>query len=49
MSHKIVDSSPDTEEDVKNTSNPDKLLCECTGKGEVCPGQNQGDGEDKDK
>ena len=47
MSHKVVDSSANAEKDVQDTSNPDELLGECTGKGEVGPGQNQSDGENK--
>lgn len=49
MSHKVVDSSSNAEEDVQNTSYPDELLCECPGKGEICPGQNQGNDEDENE
>ena len=49
VSHKVVDSSANTEKDIQDTSNPDELLGECTGKGEVCPGENQRDGENKNE
>lgn len=49
MPYKVIDSCPNAEEDVQNASNPDKLLCESASEGEVCPRQNQGDGEDKNK
>ena len=49
MSHKIVDSGANAEKDIQNTSDPNELLCKCTGEGEVCPGQNQSDGEDKNE
>lgn len=49
MSHKVVNSSANAEEDVQDTGDPDELLCECTGKGEVSPRQNQSDGEDKNE
>ena len=49
MSHKVVDSGANAEEDVQNSSNPDELLCECASKGEVCPRQNQGDSEDENE
>ena len=49
MSYEVVDSSANAEEDVQNTSDPNELLCKCTGKGEVRPGQNQSDGEDKNE
>lgn len=49
VSDKVVDSSSNAEEDVQNTSDPDELLSECTGKSEVSPRQNQSDGEDKNE
>ena len=49
VSNKVVDSSANAEKDVQYTSNPDELLGECTGKGEVCPRQNQSDGKNEDE
>ena len=49
VSDKVVDSSSNAEEDVQNTSDPDELLSECSGKSEVSPRQNQSDGEDKNE
>ena len=49
MSHKVVDSRANAEENVENTGDPDELLCKCTGEGEVRPGQDQSDGQDENE
>ena len=47
MSYEVVDCSANAEKDVQYTSDPDELLGECTGECEICPGQDQSDGENE--
>lgn len=49
MPREIIDRSPDTENDMQNSRDPDELLGKGSRECKVCPGEDERDDQDENK